>query len=51
MEWRAAQFNSLRFAHALIGCVERTGVKLSTVLEECGISKGASWPKQPTALT
>jgi len=27
----------------MIGCAEWTGVKLSTVLEECGIGKGASW--------
>ena len=43
MEWRAAQLNSLQFTHGMIGCAEWTGVKLSTVLEECGIAKGASW--------
>jgi sulfane dehydrogenase subunit SoxC len=43
MEWRAAQLNSLQFTHGMIGCAEWTGVKLSTVLEECGIGKGASW--------
>jgi sulfane dehydrogenase subunit SoxC len=40
MEWRAAQLNSLQFTHGMIGCAEWTGVKLSTVLGECGIAKG-----------
>ncbi len=43
MEWRAAQLNSLQFTHGMIGCAEWTGVKLSTVLGECGIKTGASW--------
>jgi len=43
MEWRAAQLNSLQFTHGMIGCAEWTGVKLSTVLEQCGIKTGAQW--------
>jgi sulfane dehydrogenase subunit SoxC len=43
MEWRAAQLNSLQYTHGMIGCAEWTGVKLSTVLQECGIKTGASW--------
>ena len=43
MEWRAAQLNSLQFTHGMIGCAEWTGVRLSTILEQCGIAKGASW--------
>ncbi len=43
MEWRAAQLNSLQYTHGMIGCAEWTGVKLATVLEECGIKTGASW--------
>jgi sulfane dehydrogenase subunit SoxC len=43
MEWRAAQLNSLQFTHGMIGCAEWTGVKLSTILNECGIKPGASW--------
>ncbi len=43
MEWRAAQLNSLQFTHGMIGCADWTGVKLSTVLEQCGIRTGAKW--------
>ncbi len=43
MDWRAAQLNSLQYTHGMIGCAEWTGVKLSTVLEQCGIKTGASW--------
>jgi len=43
MDWRAAQLNSLQYTHGMIGCAEWTGVKLSTVLQECGIKAGASW--------
>lgn len=43
MEWRAAQLNSLQFTHGMIGCAEWTGVKLSTLLAEVGLQKGAKW--------
>lgn len=43
MEWRAAQLNSLQFTHGMLGCAEWTGVRLSTILNECGISPKASW--------
>jgi sulfane dehydrogenase subunit SoxC len=43
MEWRAAQLNSLQFTHGMIGCAEWTGVKLSTLLGEVGLQKGAKW--------
>jgi sulfane dehydrogenase subunit SoxC len=43
MEWRAAQLNSLQFTHGMVSCAEWTGVKLSTLLEEVGIKKGAKW--------
>jgi sulfane dehydrogenase subunit SoxC len=43
MEWRAAQLNSLQFTHGMVSCAEWTGVKLSTLLEEVGLKKSASW--------
>ncbi|MEO8977446.1 MAG: sulfite dehydrogenase [Casimicrobiaceae bacterium] len=43
MEWRAAQLNSLQFTHGMVSCAEWTGVKLSTLLQEVGVRKGAAW--------
>ena len=43
MEWRGAQLNSLQFTHGMIGCAEWTGVRLSTLLEEVGLRKEATW--------
>jgi sulfane dehydrogenase subunit SoxC len=43
MEWRAAQMDRLQFSHGMLACCEWTGVLLSTLLQECGIQKGASW--------
>ena len=43
MEWRGAQLNSLQFTHGMIGCAEWTGVRLSTLLGEVGLQKGAKW--------
>jgi sulfane dehydrogenase subunit SoxC len=43
MEWRAAQMDRLQFSHGMLACCEWTGVLLSTLLEECGVQKGAAW--------
>lgn len=43
MEWRGAQMDKLQFTHGMLSCCEWTGVLLSTLLEEVGIEKGASW--------
>jgi sulfane dehydrogenase subunit SoxC len=43
MEWRAPQLNSLQFTHGMIGCAEWTGVKLSTLLAQCGLKPSAKW--------
>ena len=43
MEWRGAQMDRLQFSHGMLACCEWTGVLLSTLLEEVGVMKGASW--------
>ena len=43
MEWRGPQLNSLQFTHGMVGCAEWTGVRLSTLLQETGLKKGAAW--------
>lgn len=43
MEWRGAQMDRLQFSHGMLACCEWTGVLLSTLLEEVGMKKGASW--------
>lgn len=43
MEWRGAQMDRLQFSHGMLACCEWTGVLLSTILEEVGVKKGASW--------
>lgn len=43
MEWRGAQMDRVQFTHGMLACCEWTGVLLSTLLEEVGISKKASW--------
>jgi sulfane dehydrogenase subunit SoxC len=43
MEWRGAQLEALQFTHGMISCCEWTGVKLSTLLDECGIKPKAKW--------
>lgn len=43
MEWRGAQMDRLQFTHGMLSCCEWTGVLLSTLLEEVGVDKGASW--------
>lgn len=43
MEWRGAQMEGVQFTHGMLACCEWTGVMLSTLLEEVGVRKGASW--------
>jgi sulfane dehydrogenase subunit SoxC len=43
MEWRGAQMDRLQFSHGMLSCCEWTGVMLSTLLEEVGLDKAASW--------
>ncbi|MDH3643809.1 MAG: sulfite dehydrogenase, partial [Gammaproteobacteria bacterium] len=43
MEWRGAQMNGVQFSHGMLACCEWTGVMLSTLLEEVGLAKNASW--------
>jgi sulfane dehydrogenase subunit SoxC len=43
MEWRGAQMDKLQFSHGMLACCEWTGVRLSTLLEEVGITKDAGW--------
>ena len=43
MEWRGAQMDKLQFSHGMLACCEWTGVRLSTLLEEVGISRDAAW--------
>ena len=43
MEWRGAQMDRLQFSHGMLACCEWTGVMLSTLLEEVGLDKDASW--------
>jgi sulfane dehydrogenase subunit SoxC len=42
-EWRKPFGNTVQITHGLISCCEWTGVLLSTVLQETGLLKGASW--------
>jgi sulfane dehydrogenase subunit SoxC len=43
MEWRGTQMEALQFTHGMLSCCEWTGVKLSTLLDEVGLSKEAKW--------
>ncbi|MBQ73917.1 MAG: sulfite dehydrogenase [Gammaproteobacteria bacterium] len=43
MEWRGAQMDRVQFTHGMLACCEWTGVLLSTLLEEVGVSRDASW--------
>lgn len=43
MEWRGAQMDALQFTHGMLSCCEWTGVLLSTLLQEVGVKKEASW--------
>ncbi|MGY9006775.1 MAG: sulfite dehydrogenase [Alphaproteobacteria bacterium] len=43
MEWRGAQLDGVQFTHGMVMCSEWTGVKLSTLLDECGIDPKGKW--------
>ena len=43
MEWRGAQMDALQFTHGMLSCCEWTGVLLSSLLQEVGVKKDASW--------
>lgn len=43
MEWHQAQLDSLQYTHGMLACCEWTGVKLSTLLDQVGVDKKASW--------
>ena len=43
MEWRGAQMDRVQFTHGMLACCEWTGVLLSTILQEVGVSKAATW--------
>ena len=42
-ELKKASNQSVQQIHGLLSCCEWTGVRLSTVLQECGIQPGANW--------
>jgi sulfane dehydrogenase subunit SoxC len=42
-EWRGAGEPTVQRAHGLTSCSEWTGVRLSTVLKECGVDPKAAW--------
>jgi len=41
--WRGPQFNSLQFMKGMMSSAEWTGVKLSVLLEDLGVSPKAKW--------
>ncbi len=43
MEWRGAQLEAVQFTHGMISCCEWTGVKLSILLNECGVKTTGKW--------
>ncbi len=43
MEWRGAQMEALQFTHGMIACCEWTGIPLSVLLNEAGLSPKAKW--------
>lgn len=42
-EWRGPQFNNLQFLKGMMSSAEWTGVKLSVVLKDLGVSPKAKW--------
>jgi sulfane dehydrogenase subunit SoxC len=42
-EWAQPFGRSVQITHGLVSCCEWTGVLLSTILEECGVSREAQW--------
>jgi len=43
MEWKGAQMDGAQFTHGMVHCCEWTGVPLSTLLQEAGVHKNATW--------
>ncbi|TAM86984.1 sulfite dehydrogenase [bacterium] len=43
MDWRGAQMQGVQFSHGMVHCCEWTGVKLSTLMNEAGVSSKARW--------
>lgn len=43
MEWRGAQLNGCQFTHGMVHNVMYTGVRLKTLLDECGVKPNARW--------
>ena len=43
MEWRGAQLNGVQFTHGMIHCVQYSGVKLSLLMEQCGVKPKGKW--------
>ncbi|TAM60903.1 sulfite dehydrogenase [bacterium] len=43
MDWRGAQMQGVQFSHGMVHCCEWTGVKLSTLMNETGVSPKAKW--------
>ncbi len=42
-EWRGANATSVQRSHGLTSCSEWTGVRLATLLQECGVRRDAAW--------
>ena len=43
MDYRGAQMQGVQFTHGMIHCCEWTGVRLSTLMNEVGVSSSAKW--------
>ncbi len=43
MEWRGAQMQGVQFTHGMVHCCEWTGVKLSALMNEVGVTPAAKW--------
>jgi len=43
MEWRGVQMDSVQFTHGMLSCSEWTGVKLTTLMEYCGVDPKSTW--------
>lgn len=43
MDWKGAQMQGVQFTHGMVHCCEWTGVKLSVLMNEVGVSSKAMW--------
>jgi len=43
LEWQGARMNSVQYSHGMLSNCEWTGVRLKTLLDEAGLSRGAKW--------